>query len=263
MKMMIFRDRQARVDPIERELARLADGTLDPDRREALERLVAGSPELRRRLREQRQAVLATRTIAQPERAPLALRTGQSAAAASSATRRRRWIARRPVLGFGLAGAAATVTLALATLGGGAAGLTVAQAATIAVRPAIATVPEPRDDSVTLPQLRAAGLPFPYWEDRFGWRATGMRRDRLDGQLLTTVFYRRRHELIAYTIVDGPPLPAGTSARTILRAGTSVKALPTGEASTVTWLRDGHSCVLSGVGVPLEDLVKLAAWRAY
>lgn len=265
--MMGFRDRQADVAAIERDLTRLADGTLEPERREALERLIAGSPELRRRLREQRLAVVATRTIAQSERAPLELRASQPAALASPW---RRWRAGgRPVLGFGLAGATATVALLLATPGGGQAGLTVAQAATIAVRPALATVSEPRDDSLTLPRLHAAGLPFPYWEDRFGWRATGMRRDRLDGRLLTTVFYQRGRELIAYTIVDGPPLATGERARTIARAGTAVRTLPTGQATTVTWLRGGHSCVLSSIGVPptpptpVGALVELAAWRAY
>jgi anti-sigma factor RsiW len=261
--MMIgFRNRHADVSAIERGLTRLADGTLDLDRRETLEQLVAGSPELRRRLREQRRAVVATRTIAQPERAPLSLRTGPSAAV--RLPRRRPRPGRRPVLGLGLSGATAAVvaTLVLATLGGGQAGLTVAQAATIALKPPIATVREPAEDSVTLPGVRAAGLPFPYWEDR-DWRAIGMRRDRLDGRLLTTVFYRRGHETIAYTIVDGPPLPTGAQARAIVRAGTMIRTLPAGGASTVTWLRQGHSCVLSGTGVPLRALVELAARGGY
>jgi hypothetical protein len=36
------------------------------------------------------------------------------------------------------------------------------------------------------------GVTFPYWEDRFAWRSTGARTDRLDGRTVTTVFYANR-----------------------------------------------------------------------
>jgi hypothetical protein len=259
--MMGFRDRPADVSAIERELAKLADGTLAPQRRPPLDRLLADSPELRRRLREQHRAVLATRTIALPERAPLALRA--SLDATPSPRRRPRRAGRRPGLGFGLAGAAvaATVAVLLATLGGGPAALTVAQAATIAARPAFTAVAEPRDDSVALPRLRAAGLPFPYWQDRFGWRATGARRDRLAGRLLTTVFYRRGHDVIAYTIVSGRPLAAGAGAHTLTRSGLVLATFSAPGRRVLTWLRHGHTCVLSGADVPAAALAELASWR--
>jgi hypothetical protein len=264
--MMGFRNRQASAHAIERDLVRLADGTLESDRRERVERLVAASPELKRRLREQRRAVLATRAVAERERAPVALRAELPAVSVEervvvAPVRRRRLIGRWPAAGIGLAGAVGTVTLLLATLGGGQAGLTVAQAATIAARPASATVGEPRDDSVALPRLRAAGLPFPYWEDRFGWRASGLRRDRVDGRLLTTVFYRRGHELIAYTIVAGAPLASGATAHTVTRAGLVLASFSTPERRVLTWLRRGHTCVLSGTAVPLAALLDLASWR--
>ena len=38
---------------------------------------------------------------------------------------------------------------------------------------------------------RVAGLPFPYWEDHFNWRAAGARDDRIAGRFMTTVLYRR------------------------------------------------------------------------
>jgi hypothetical protein len=260
----------------ERDLVRLADGTLEPGRREAIDRLLAGSPELQARLREQRRAVAAARSIAQRERAPLAVRMRRRTLEArgrrrtfEARTRRRTLEARarrRPSalgLALGLLASAATAAGAVLALGGAQAGLTVAQAATLAVRPATIAVSEPREDGVTLPGLRAAGLPFPYWEDRFAWRATGARTDRLGGRLETTVFYRRGRELIAYTIVAGDRLPGLSGARTIVRSGTQLtvyRSRPGGQL-VLTWLRRGHTCVLSGHHVPLGALSPLAVWR--
>ena len=138
-----------------------------------------------------------------------------------------------------------------------------AQAATIAVRPATAAVSEPADDAATLPHVRAAGLPFPYWEDAFGWHATGVRTDNVDGRELTTVFYRRHARRIAYTIVSGTLLPAVAGARTITRSGIVVHVISDGGRRVVTWLRRGHTCVLSGTGVPLDAMLKLAVWRGH
>jgi hypothetical protein len=242
---------------VEADLARLADGTLDTTRRERVERLVAGSPELQARLGEQRRAVAATRSLAQFERAPVTLRMQHQAL-----TRRGR--RRAPVFGLGLAGAAGAMVWTLVALGGGQATLTVAQAATISGRPATATVTKPPDDQVTLPRVRAAGLAFPYWEDRFGWRATGMRTDRVDGRSLTTVFYRRGPEQIAYTIVGGQALPPAANARTTAMGGTVLASSSTGGRLVITWLRRGHTCVLSsGPGVPSAALLQLAGWRGH
>lgn len=251
-----------RSSALERDVARLADGTLAGPRRELLGRMLAGSPELERRLDEQRRALVAVRSSGARERAPLVLRiryrtlkTGQSS---------------RPFtglrLGAGLAGALAALAAILLLVGGGQPGPTVALAATIAARPAMAAVAEPTDDSVTLPRLRAAGLPFPYWEDHFGWHATGARTDRIDGRAMTTVFYRRGAEQIAYTIVSGRSLAAVASTRALTSTTTrSPAGLGTfstaGGRRVVTWLRRGHTCVLSGRTVSLHALVELASWR--
>ncbi len=234
---------------IERDLTRLADGSLDASKRHRVERLIVTSPELQARLREQRRAVAATRTVAQREHAPLAMRLRPPTVAPRRSTQRTRAFA------AGLAGTAGAVVWTLAALGSSGAGLTVAQAAALATRPAIVAIPQPRDDQVTLPHLRAAGLPFPYWDDRFQWHATGSRTDRLDGRTLTTVFYRRGEQTIAYTIVSGTALAGGT--------GTRIGTLSTAERHVVTWLRRGHTCVLSGRGVPLAALSRLAEWRGH
>jgi hypothetical protein len=238
----------------ERDLVRLADGTLDSARREAVERSVAASGELQSRLRDQRRAVDAVRAHT-GERAPLALRLKRHALATQVRHRRR-------VFGLWLAGALGALVWALAAVGGQPA-LTVADAATLAARPATATVPEPPDDHATLPHLHAAGLPFPYWEDRFGWRATGVRDDKVGGRPLTTVFYRRGGRRIAYTIVPGSRLPTAPGAETIRRGGIVVHAVTVNRRVIVTWLRRGHTCVLSGIDVPLETLTALAVWRSH
>ncbi|HSC03153.1 MAG TPA: hypothetical protein VLC49_07530 [Solirubrobacteraceae bacterium] len=251
--------RHPKSSQIERDLARLADGTLQGRRRGRLEQLVARSPELRARLCAQRRAIAATRSLAELERAPLALHTQYRALISG---RRRR---RAPAAGLGLAAAAGALAWTIAALGGGQAALTVAQAATIAFRPATTAVAEPAsDDHVALPGVQAAGMPFPYWEDRFGWHAAGARTDRLDGRELTTVFYRRGAERIAYTIVSGDSLPPAQATRTTVRAGTVLAESWSRGRPVVTWLRQGHTCVLSGDrGVPLGALAKLAGWRSH
>ena len=244
-----------RSSALERDLARLADGTLDPSRRERLERLLSASPELQDQLRDQRRAVAAVRSLAHPERAPVTLRLDHRA---PTARPRRR---RTPGLRLVLAGAAGAAVWTLAGVVGGQAALSMAEAATIADRPATAAVVKPDDGQAALERLRAAGLPFPYWEDRFGWHAVGARTDLLDGRVLTTVFYRRGREVIAYTIVAGDALDPAPGARTAVRAGTRLTTVQTGDRRVVTWLRRGHTCVLSGRGVPLDALTALAGWR--
>ena len=44
--------------------------------------------------------------------------------------------------------------------------------------------------------------------------------------------------------------------RELCLEGTAITA-----GAAVTWLRDGHTCVLSGVGVPEDTLTKLAVWK--
>jgi hypothetical protein len=244
--------RHLRPASVERDLARLADGTLDPSERERVEGLVAGSADLQARLREQRYAVAATRSVLQTERAPLTLHMRRPTLAARPRPR-------GPLFAVGAISATGVLLWTIAVLGGSQAGLTVAQAAAIAQRPATMTVAKPPDNSVTLPGLRAAGLPFPYWEDRFAWAAEGARTDRLGGHRETTVFYRRAGQSLVYTIVSGKPLPTGAGARTLVRSGTTLVVYP--KTGVVTWLRRGHTCVLSSPGVPMQALLGLAAWR--
>jgi hypothetical protein len=240
----------------ERDLAHLADGTLDSSRHEAVVRSVADSRELQSRLRDQRRAIDAVGAHT-GQRAPLALRLRRRALARAGGR------GRSPVFALGLTGALGALVWALVAVGGGQSVLTVADAATLAARPATAAVPEPPDDRATLPHLGAAGLPFPYWEDHFGWKATGVRNDDVAGRALTTVFYRSDGRRIAYTIVSGNRLPAVPGAGTVTRSGIVVHVSTDNRRLIVTWLRRGHTCVLSGVDVPLSTLTALAVWRSH
>ena len=48
-----------------------------------------------------------------------------------------------------------------------------------------------------------------------------------------------------------------------MRSGIVVHAFADNRRLIVTWLRRGHTCVLSGVDVPLDALTALAAWRSH
>src|SRR5204863_6283045 len=116
--------------PTERDLAALADGSLEPDRRIRVERAVAASPELQADLRDQQQALAAVRGASR-ELAPASLRMRVALARP----------ARRPVRRIGALAVAATAAIAAAvvlTLGGGSGeSPTVADAAALATRPAV------------------------------------------------------------------------------------------------------------------------------
>jgi anti-sigma factor RsiW len=246
--------------PTERDLAALADGSLAPARREQVQRAVAASPELQAELREQRHALDAVR-VASAERAPADLRARVAMA------RPARRPARRGIRALALPGAAAvasaaTIAAGVALLGGGASqSASVADAAALGARTPAAAVQEPAHRAATLASPQAAGLRFPYWREHFGWRAIGSRHDRLDGRSATTVFYKHEAQVIAYTIVGGGPLPAGAPARVSVRDGTELRSLTADGRHAVTWLRHGHTCVLSGTHTAGPALLRLAAWR--
>lgn len=261
----MIRNRQ---QPTERDLVALADGSLPAARRVRVERAVAASPELQAMVAAQRHALAAIDEAA-GEQAPAALRARLELLRAPSRSRgRARWRVRVPSFGLarvipaGAVAAAAVVAVLVITLGGGISAPTVAQASVLATRPAVAPAPGHKVHTFTLAGLRAAGLPYPYWDDSFGFRAVGVRHDRLNGRPATTVFYQRGSQRVAYTIVSGAALPAGAPAHASVWNGISVRALEAHGMRVVTWLRHGHSCVLAGRHVPFPVLISLASWKA-
>ena len=169
-------------------------------------------------------------------------------------------------LGLASAGAAilAVVAVAIAvSLGGGSSSAMpdLRQAAAPTLR--AATLPAPIQNSAHRTQLAVAvgGVPFPYWEDRFGWHSTGARTDRVDGRSIVTVFYGdTAGRRIGYAILSGTPAPRIGGGTIVWRDDVAYRVLSNNGATVVTWLRDGHLCAVSGRGVSSATLLRLASW---
>ena len=250
---MINRRRRDRTT--ERDLAALADGSLAEKRRADVECGVAASPELQADLREQRYAIAAVRA-ADTEAAPAALRARVNLRRAPARPARR--IGALAVAGAAAIAAATAVILALSS---NSATPNVGDATAVATRPPLAHVAPAARGAATLASPREASLRFPSWAHQFGWKATGARRDRVGGHPATTVFYRRAGHDVAYTIVGGRPLRLGSPARVSVRNGITLRSLTVHGRRVVTWLRHGHTCVLSGTSTEDAVLLRLASWR--
>jgi hypothetical protein len=181
-------------------------------------------------------------------------------------------VARRrpPAIRWGLfAGAPALAAAVIAVLvvsltGGGGSPLTLEQAVALTLRPPTMTAPAENPRNGTELMVTADGVPFPYWEESFGFRATGERIDRVDGRKVTTVFYAANHDKwLGYAIVSGTPPPAASGGVVIDRGGSTYRLLSSHGARVVTWLRDGRLCVVAGHGVSSRTLLALASWRAH
>ncbi len=240
---------------IERDIARLADGTLSAERARELEARVAGSPELRAMLDEQRVALTAVRGLSEP--APAGLRTRVEGARRRPAPAVR---ARRFGIAGGFVAVAAALAIALvAILPSGAGGPSLSEAAVYTL--GAPASPPPRHDFDGALALTVDGVPYPYWEDGLGWNAVGTRVDKVGGRTATTVFYAKGDKRVGYTIVSGKGLSVPSSSVSTLRNGVNIRSLKLGETTVVTWQRKGHTCILSGRGVSRDDLLKLAGWR--
>jgi hypothetical protein len=235
------------------ELSALADGTLDPRRIAAVREQIARSPELSRRYERELRAVAALRAI-RSDRAPARLRAG-------AAARRPRARARRPRLIYGgaLAGAVAAVVAALVLLlpGGTPGSPSVSQAAALAFRGPTMAAPLTHDGKLN---RDVEEVYFPNWS-RLGWMAVGQRVDRLTNHLAVTVYYEWKHHQIAYTILGAPALPRPGSTRLWLH-GVELQSFSSRGRLIVTWRRDGHTCILSGIGVSGPMLSRLAVGEA-
>ncbi len=240
------------------DLSAMADGSLDPSRRQAVEDRIARSLHLRGLYEREHTAVEALQQAA-AERAPARLRMRLEAQRASRATRLRR----RPAYAA-MAGALACAAAALVLLlpGGTPGSPSVSQAAQLALRGPSSPAPaaDPSDPRMKLAQ-RLQELYFPNWSDTLGWRAVGVRSDQLAGRQAVTVYYERHGMSVAYTIVGAPALAQPRSPVTH-RGGFVLRALNVHGRSVVTWRRAGHTCVISASGVPTRVLEQLADWPA-
>lgn len=138
------------------ELAALADGSLAPDRRSALETRVAESPELAEQLAEQQRAVELMRSAAAEVEAPASLR-----ARVEAPRRARRPLPRLGLVGASVAAAAAAVAIGIGVFGSESSGerLHAALAPTGEIPGATGEATLTKTDSGWRIELDATGLP--------------------------------------------------------------------------------------------------------
>ncbi len=240
------------------ECSALADGSLDPSRRAGVEARIMASPELRDRFERERRVVEVLRAARADERAPLALRERIEAARPGRAARTRRRGAYTLVSGAALA--AVIVALGLALPSGTPGSPTVSQAAALAVRgPSPARgVPLPEPGNPRQLDQQVGNLYFPNYAARVGYRPVGQRIDRVGGRTVVTVYYDGSRGQVAYSIVGAPPLrqPGGEGRHV---GGFFLRAARMHGRTLVTWVEDGHTCILSGAGVSTQQLSALAS----
>jgi hypothetical protein len=239
----------------EGELTRLADGSLPADRQADLHAQIQRSPELTAALAEQERAVTLLRGLDEP--APASLRARVDELSGASAPRRSpRW--RRAFVLPGATAIAAAAAAVVILVSGGSAAPTVPAAARFAL--ASATLPSPAvkpSDSEEL-MLQGAGIPFPAYGAKQGWTTDGARVDTVDGRKITTVFYRGRDgSRVGYAITDGSPL-SGAHGATVSRYGARFTLQGAAGARLITWVRNGHTCVIAGRNVSYATLLALA-----
>jgi hypothetical protein len=230
-------------DRLMADLAAAADGTLPPTRQAELEAMAEEDAELAAALDEQRRAVTLIRGAAAEIHAPLALRErleNERTKAARPTRPRRRWFS------LALAGAALTAVL-LAVVLAAPGGPTVDDAAAFALKPASGPAPSAQGALLDADQ---SGVPFPNWEEKFGWKATGTHTGKVGGRDATTVYYEKEGKTLAYTIVSGDSLGEPGGATTIQVEGTDIDLFDAqGGNRAAEWRRDGHTCILAGSGV--------------
>lgn len=238
------------------ELAAPADGSLDRRRRVELAVRVDSAPHLAALLAEQEQAAELVRSAASQVELPPALRARLEAALGPDRRPRRR----RQAIAFAAAAACVlAVALALAFAGAGSRP-SVAAVAALSRQPATDPAPAVSRKHAALLDWSEDGVAFPDWKQVFGWSAAGVRADTVVGRATATVFYAKHASRIAYSIVDGSALRVPRGAIELHRAGTELYAFAVGKRNVVSWLREGRTCVLSGL-VARSTLLRLAAWR--
>ena len=158
--------------------------------------------------------------------------------------------------------AAFAVVLVISIGGSAPGGPTLASAALLSARQP--TGPSPVHDLRRPALLREhfEGVTYPYWYEQFNWFTAGQRTDNLGGgRIARTVFYRHTHHRIGYTVVSGKPLIAPRSAERRVVGGLEMRGYRDGDRDVVTFVRNGHTCILAGMVHSRGTLFKLAAWN--
>ena len=247
-------------EPDNIDLTRLADGSLPDAQADGLRAQVSRSPELQARLREQQRAIgltQATSQIVAPAAVHGAVR-GQIAARSPRARRRSIRPAWRPRVFAPLAaGALAAVILVVVLLSAGSRSLTVARTVQLALATPTRGAPNVDPTADDLLSLRVDSIAFPAYESRSDWRAIGARTDQVDRRRVQTVFYDIAGQRVGYSIVPGAALGVPAGDPHVIN-GVLYTTSVAGSAESVTWRRDGHTCVIAGRRVSPRTLLRLA-----
>jgi hypothetical protein len=235
------------------DISALADGTLDPARRDEVQAWVNASPERVRLYAREQRVVELLHSARASERAPEDLRARIEAARRPATRRRLGWSG-------ALAGAVAAVALAL-VLVLPASAPSLAQATAVASRGAVQAAPAPDPDAPHVQLGRnVEDVYFPNWTST-GWRAIGQRTDTVGGRRMVTVYYAWQGNELAYTIVAAPAL-AQPAAPVSYVGGLALRTLTVNGRLVVTWRRSDHTCILStGQALSPAVLRGLAAWH--
>jgi anti-sigma factor RsiW len=238
------------------ELAAFADGSLPPRRRGQVAARIERSPELRALVGEQSASLDAVRALDAPAPARLRARIRPEPSRPPSRPRARL----RPVP-LAIASAMAVLRVVVLPPQGRRNEPTVLEVAQLAGRSPSAPAPPPDRAEPSLLNAAVAGVPLANYAAQLGWHAIGTRADEFAGRETRTVFYARGRRRIAYSIVARDALAWLANARRTLRDGAALRHLRRGRQMIVSWLRAGHTCVLSGVGLRSDELLELAAWN--
>lgn len=225
-----MRHRQPKLNNhVDRELASLADRSLQWDQRRGLLVRLQRDPALRGELALQRRAV---ELIAGARRDPAPSQLHDRVALlVDQADRRRRPVFRALLRGAPVLACMTAAILAL-TLPGDGTVFTLGDA--IALTKAPVLLPAPLQ-SVE----QGAG-------SRSGWRPEGMSVERISGRLVTTIFYGSREgKTVGYATIGGPPLNVHGGLLT-RQDGIVYRHLQAAGRDVTTWIQSGHTHVLSG-----------------
>jgi len=220
-----------------RQLERVPDASLLVERQRRVSELLRGGPELPRTLAER------PREVAPREHAPA----------------RRRLVV--GVASLTVAAGALAAARALALFPSTPQPPTVAAVSRLGHARALDQAPRSRPGHRALVAASFEGVDFPNWSRRFGWHTTGARSDHLGGRTTLTVYYGHMGHRIGYTVVSGPPLDLPARGRDLTRNGLAVTVVGEGMHASAVFVRNGHTCILSGHFAHRSTLIKLATWK--
>ena len=90
------------------------------------------------------------------------------------------------------------------------------------------------------PLASAFGVAFPDLASRLGWQPVGRRDDVVDGREVRTVVYARAGRRLAWSVIDGAPVPVPPGATSVPVRGPGTAQFESGGRVAVLTTRGGH-----------------------